>query len=66
LRKLLFLLPFQGRPFLDMCQRHCGRSAGSAHALGVGGLRVQSGLGQPLKAQLDVTGADAQDADIQF
>lgn len=39
-------------------------SAGSAHALGVGGLRVQSGLGQPLKAQLDVTGADAQDADI--
>lgn len=39
-------------------------SAGSAHALGVGSLRVQSGLGQPLKAQLEVTGADVQDADL--
>lgn len=39
-------------------------SAGSAYALGVGGLRVQSGLGQPLKAQLEVTGADARDADL--
>jgi len=39
-------------------------SAGSAYALGVGGLRVQSGLGQPLKAQLEVTGADTRDADL--
>ena len=37
---------------------------GNAHALGVGSIRVQSALGQQLKAQLDVTGVDPQDIDL--
>lgn len=32
-----------------------------AHALSLGSLRVQSALGQQLKAQVDITGPDAQD-----
>ncbi|MBC3868681.1 type IV pilus assembly protein FimV [Undibacterium oligocarboniphilum] len=38
--------------------------AGPVAALGVGGLRMQSSLGQPLKAQLEVTGAEAFDIDL--
>lgn len=37
---------------------------GDAYALGVGNIRVQSALGQQLRAQLDVTGNDAQDIDV--
>ena len=37
---------------------------GNAHALGVGNIRVQSALGQQLKAQLDVTGVEPQDIDL--
>ena len=36
----------------------------NAFALGMGGLRVQSALGQQLRAQLDVTGVDGQDIDL--
>ena len=36
----------------------------NAYALGIGNIRVQSALGQPLKAQLDVTGVDTQDIDL--
>ncbi|MFZ6686516.1 type IV pilus assembly protein FimV [Undibacterium sp. SXout11W] len=35
-----------------------------AHALGMGGLRIQSSLGQQLRAQLDVTGVDIEDLDV--
>ncbi|MFZ6861118.1 type IV pilus assembly protein FimV [Undibacterium sp. Ji67W] len=35
-----------------------------AHALGMGGLRIQSSLGQQLRAQLDVTGVDLQGIDV--
>jgi len=35
-----------------------------AHALGMGGLRVQSSLGQQLRAQLDITGVDTQGIDV--
>ena len=37
---------------------------GDAYALGVGNIRVQSSLGQQLRAQLEVTGVEAQDVDL--
>ena len=39
-----------------------GATAGQAYAFGLGGIKVQSALGQPLKAEIDITQLSADEA----
>lgn len=39
-----------------------GATAGQAYAFGLGGIRVQSALGQPLRAEIDITQLSADEA----
>ncbi|MGA8010541.1 MAG: hypothetical protein WCA24_14250, partial [Thiomonas sp.] len=39
-----------------------GATAGQAYAFGLGGIKVQSALGQPLKAEIDITQLNADEA----
>ena len=39
-----------------------GATAGQAYAFGLGGIKVQSALGQPLRAEIDITQISADEA----